>query len=119
MWDMSGDPFENELSRLFLKPSGEADPVRLKLQVLERLQQEERRRGVVVTAAAGFGAAIAAGAVAASRFGDAAFALAGKASSELTSASATLWPVNIVTLMAIPMALGLLAVLGARVLKDV
>jgi hypothetical protein len=62
MWDMTDDPFEGELSGLFLKPTGEADPALLRLQVLERMEREDRRRRIVITAAAGLGAAIAAAA---------------------------------------------------------
>ena len=115
MWDMSSDPFENELSRLFLKPSGEADPVRLKLMVLERLQREDRRRGVVITAAAGVGVAIAAGALAASRFGD----VVSFEMNRLASAMPQPAAVDTTSLLASVLVLGLGAVLAFRVLRDV
>ena len=63
---MSGDPFESGLSNLFLEPSGEADPARLTVRVLERLDQEERQRRVVIIGAAAIGAAITAFVMAAS-----------------------------------------------------
>lgn len=118
MWDMSGDPFENELSRLFLKPSGEADASHLKLQVLERLQREDRRRGAMITIAAGLGAAIAASTVAASRAPDFIGLMAAQLSAALPQAgSLGLW--NPTSLLASLMVLGLGAVLAARLLRDV
>ena len=120
MWDMSGDPFENDLSKLFLKPSGEADPVRLKVQVLERLEQDDRRRRVVITGAAALGAAIAAVAVGASNFGDATIALIGDVVTnipvlvlpDVSTVSATPW-------LAALFALALGGVLANRVIRDV
>ena len=111
---MSGDPFENELSRLFLQPSGEADVARLRLQTLERLEREDRRRGAVITAAAGLGAAIAAGAVAASRLEE---RLAGLFATHALPAPSldSLPPAWI----AVAVGLALLVPLAGRALRDV
>jgi len=83
MWDMTDDPFENDLTRLFLKPTGEADASRLKLIVLERLEQEDRRRRLVLGVAAGAGAALLAVAVSASGLGVSAVPTTGEISSAL------------------------------------
>jgi len=69
MWDMTGDPFEADLSKLFRQPTGEADAARLTLGVLERMEHEERRRRVVIVGAAAAGAIIAGGAMVSSGAG--------------------------------------------------
>jgi hypothetical protein len=120
MWDMSDDPFEADLSRLFLQPSGEADPVRLRIAVLERLQQEDRRRQMVITAAAGLGAAIAASAVAASGYGASTLAVIRRLVADVPTLSLPSLP----TLEGTPwlatlLALGLGAILATRAIRDV
>lgn len=59
MFDMSGDPFEAELSELFLRPTRETDGARMTLAILERIEREERRRRVVILGAAAVGVTIA------------------------------------------------------------
>lgn len=99
MWDMSVDPFETQLSALFLRPSGEADPARLTASVLERLEQEERRRRVVILSAAGAGAAIMAVVMGASGVGRVAALLAQPLSSfEALSVGSAPW-VGVMTVM--------------------